>query len=63
MPRNALPEKEGSTTRREKGLERDGQALAEYVLIVTLIALVCIGAVSLLGIPIQSFYTGFNGSF
>jgi Flp pilus assembly pilin Flp len=46
----------------EKNREQDGQALTEYALIVMFIALVCIGALTLLGIPIRGFYTGFIGS-
>jgi Flp pilus assembly pilin Flp len=51
------------TPRKETCRERSGQTLAEYALILMLIALVCIGAVTLLGIPIRGFYTNFNGSF
>ncbi len=42
---------------------RKGQALAEYALIITLIALVCVVALGLLGGNISTFFTGFAGSF
>jgi Flp pilus assembly pilin Flp len=58
-----MREEEGLTQRKKTRRERSGQTLAEYALILMLIALVCIGAVTLLGIPIRSFYTSFNGSF
>ncbi len=51
--------KQWKDTRRKPG----GQTLAEYALILMLIAMVCIGAVTLLGIPVRGFYTNFNGSF
>lgn len=41
----------------------DGQALAEYALIITLIALVCVAALTLLGGNISGFFAGFAGSF
>ncbi len=37
-----------------------GQTLAEYTLILLLVTLACLAAVTLLGIPIQGFYTSFN---
>ena len=40
-----------------------GQALAEYAMILLFVAVACVAAVTLLGVPIQGFYTGFNGSF
>jgi Flp pilus assembly pilin Flp len=43
--------------------EENGQALAEYAMILLLIAIACIAALTLLGVPIRGFYTGFNGSF
>jgi len=58
-----MREKEGLTQRKISRREPGGQTLAEYALILMLIALVCIGAVTLLGIPIRTFYTNFNGSF
>jgi Flp pilus assembly pilin Flp len=41
----------------------DGQALAEYALILLFVAVACIAAATLLGAPILGFYTRFNGSF
>ena len=41
----------------------EGQALAEYAMILLFVAVACVAAVTLLGIPIRGFYTGFNGSF
>jgi len=43
--------------------EKEGQALAEYAMILLFVAVACVAAVTLLGLPIQGFYTGFNGSF
>ena len=43
--------------------EEDGQALAEYAMILLFVAVACVAVVTLLGIPIRGFYTGFNGSF
>ena len=43
--------------------EEDGQALAEYAMILLCVAVACVAAVSLLGMRIQGFYSGFNGSF
>ena len=40
-----------------------GQALAEYAMILLFVAVACVAAVTLLGVPIRGFYTGFNGSF
>ncbi len=37
-----------------------GQTLAEYTLILVLVTLACLAAVTLLGVPIQAFYAGFN---
>ena len=42
---------------------QEGQALAEYAMILLLVAVACVAAVTLLGMPIRGFYTGFNGSF
>ena len=42
---------------------QNGQALAEYAMILLFVAVACVAAVTLLGLPIQGFYTGFNGSF
>jgi len=43
--------------------KEDGQALAEYAMILLFVAVACVAAVTLLGVPIRGFYTGFNGSF
>ena len=43
--------------------EENGQALAEYAMILLFVAVACVAAVTLLGVPIRGFYTGFNGSF
>ena len=43
--------------------EEDGQALAEYAMILLFVAVACVAAVTLLGVPIVGFYNGFNGSF
>ena len=42
---------------------QEGQTLAEYAMILLFVAVACVAAVTLLGIPIRGFYTGFNGSF
>ena len=42
---------------------QEGQALAEYAMILLFVAVACVAAATLLGVPIQGFYTGFNGSF
>ncbi|MHB8832433.1 MAG: hypothetical protein ACYC47_06350 [Desulfobacteria bacterium] len=41
----------------------EGQALAEYAMILLFVAVACVAVVSLLGAPIVGFYNGFNGSF
>lgn len=43
--------------------EEGGQALAEYAMILLLVAVACVAAVTLLSTPIVGFYNGFNGSF
>jgi len=43
--------------------EEDGQALAEYAMILLFVAVACVAVVTLLGVPIRGFYTVFNGSF
>ena len=58
-----MREKESLAPLNETRRKRSGQTLAEYALILMLIALICIGALTLLGIPIRGFYTNFNGSF
>ncbi len=42
---------------------RQGQALAEYAMILLFVAVACVAAVTLLGVPIRGIYLGFNGSF
>jgi len=42
---------------------QEGQALAEYAMILLFVAVACVAAVTLLGTPIVGFYNGFNGSF
>ena len=42
---------------------QEGQALAEYAMILLLVAVACVAVVTLLGVQIRGFYTGFNGSF
>ncbi|MGE5700350.1 MAG: Flp family type IVb pilin [Deltaproteobacteria bacterium] len=46
-----------------RGLGQDGQALAEYALILIFIALAAIASLVLLGSSIQGFFTSFSGSF
>ncbi len=43
--------------------EENGQALAEYAMILLFIAVACVAALTLLGVPVRGFYTEFNGSF
>ena len=43
--------------------EKEGQTLAEYAMILLFIAVACVAALTLLGVPIQGFYVSFNGSF
>jgi Flp pilus assembly pilin Flp len=40
-----------------------GQALSEYAMVLLFIALVCVAAVTMLGVPVRGFYVAFNGSF
>jgi len=47
----------------EKNMGQEGQALAEYALILVFVALACVAAATLLGTTVQGFYNGFNGSF
>ena len=41
----------------------EGQALAEYAMILLCIAVACVAVVGLLGTTIVGLYNGFNGSF
>ncbi len=52
----------GGIPRKRTG-EEEGQALAEYAMILLFVAVACVAAVTLMGIPIQGIYTGFSGSF
>lgn len=49
--------------RLERIFGQEGQTLAEYAMILLFVAVACVAAVTLLGVPIRGFYTGFNGSF
>lgn len=42
---------------------QEGQALAEYAMILLFVALACIAVSTLLGTTVQGLYNGFNGSF
>ena len=53
----------GLGIRPERIHGENGQALAEYAMILLFVAVACVAAVTLLGIPIQGFYVAFNGSF
>jgi len=55
--------RENNRARPQKPFGRNGQALAEYAMILVFVAVACVIAVTLLGVPIQGFYNGFNGSF
>jgi len=46
-----------------KPFGRKGQTLVEYAMVLIFVAVTCVAAVTLLGIPISGFYTGINGSF
>lgn len=43
--------------------EEEGQALAEYAMILLFVAVACVAVVSMLGTSIVGLYNGFNGSF
>jgi len=49
--------------RKRRKRDQEGQALAEYAMILLFVAVACVAALTLLGVPIQGFYTGLNGSF
>jgi len=40
-----------------------GQTLSEYAMVLLFVAVVCVVAVTVLGVPIRGFYVAFNGSF
>jgi Flp pilus assembly pilin Flp len=43
--------------------EKEGQALAEYAMILLFVAVAAVAVVSVLGTSIVGLYNGFNGSF
>lgn len=47
----------------ENAIGREGQSLMEYTLILLLVALVCIGAVTLIGATLGNLYSTINASF
>lgn len=49
--------------RKRMNCVQEGQALAEYAMILLFVAVAVVAAVSLLGTRIVGFYTGFNGSY
>ena len=55
--------REGVRIRKWVNRGQEGQALAEYAMILLFVAVACVAAVTLLGTPIVGFYNGFNGSF
>jgi len=55
--------REGVRIRKWMNRGQEGQALAEYAMILLFVAVACVAAVTLLGTPIVGFYNGFNGSF
>ncbi len=42
---------------------KGGQTLSEYAMVLLFVAVVCVVAVTVLGVPIRGFYVAFNGSF
>jgi Flp pilus assembly pilin Flp len=42
---------------------QEGQALAEYAMILLFVAVASVVVVTLLGVPIRGFYVALNGSF
>jgi len=56
---------EGGNVRIRKWMIRgqDGQALAEYAMILLFVAVASVAVLTLLGVPIRGFYVAFNGSF
>jgi len=47
----------------QKPFGRKGQTLVECAMVLLFVAVACVAAVTLLGVPIRGFYTGINGSF
>ena len=43
--------------------EEEGQALAEYAMILLFVAVACVAAATLFGTSVVGLYNGFNGSF
>lgn len=42
---------------------QEGQTLSEYAMVLLFVAVACVAAVTLLGVPIRGLYVAFNGSF
>jgi Flp pilus assembly pilin Flp len=53
----------GRKKHSEGNRSQDGQALAEYALILTLIAVVCVAALASMGTSITGFFSGSPGWF
>ena len=53
----------GDGSRRGWPPGKEGQALAEYAMILLFVAVACVIGATLLGTTVQGFYNGFNGSF
>jgi len=54
----------GNVGRSRRCLGEDtGQTLAGYAMILLFVAVACVTAVALLGVPIRGFYTAINRSF
>jgi len=53
----------GGRSRKGRIPGKEGQALAEYALILLFVAVACVVGATLLGTTVQGFYIGFNGSF
>ena len=43
--------------------EESGQAMVEYALLISLIAIVCIGIVQTMGLSLSSLYSSINAQF
>lgn len=52
-----------SETLKKDCRRQKGQALAEYALIITFVAIVAVGALTLMGGSIQGFFNSLSGSF
>jgi len=53
----------GGGSRKRRLFGKNGQALAEYAMILLFVAVACVVGATLLGTTVQGFYNGFNGSF